>query len=99
MRSESHDLMMLKIAELKLKLKTEQLRVQQFMQFNSTCYAQQQPPMLEKGIFERLHSQNTALSQAAAYSDMPHHHQIRWSQMTSRMPMMTNRFRSECVID
>jgi hypothetical protein len=55
--------------------------------------------MLEEGMFERLHSQNTAHFQAAAYSDMPHRHQIRWSQMTSRMPMMTNRFRSECVIN
>jgi hypothetical protein len=32
--------------------------------------------MLEEGMFDRLHYQNNSLSQAAAYSDMPHHHQM-----------------------
>ena len=42
MRSESHDRMMRKIADLEqelLKVKTLQLSVQQAMQFNSTGYA------------------------------------------------------------
>ena len=70
---------MRKIAELEqelLQVKTAQLSVQQVM-FNSTGYAQQQPPLLEEGMFERLHYQNNSLSQAATYSDMPHHHQMQ----------------------
>ena len=68
---------MRKIAELEqelLQVKTAQLSVQQVMEFNSNGYAQQQPPMLEEGMFERLQYQNNSISQAAAYSDMPHHH-------------------------
>jgi hypothetical protein len=33
--------------------------------------------MLEKGVFEHLYPQNIALSQAAAYSDMPQQHQMQ----------------------
>ena len=81
-RSEAQELMMRKIAELEdelLQVKTSQLSVQQAMQFNSAGYAQQ-PPMLEEGMFERLHYHNAALSQAAAaYSDMPQQqHQMHY---------------------
>ena len=82
-RSEAQELMMRKIAELEqelLQVKTAQLSVQQAMQYNSAGYAQQ-PPMLEEGMFERLHYHNAALSQAAAaYSDMPpqQQHQIHY---------------------
>ena len=75
--------MIRKIAELEqelLQVKTSQLSVQQSMQYNSAGYAQQ-PPMLEEGMFERLHYHNAALSQAAsAYSDMPpqQQHQIHY---------------------
>ena len=79
-RSQAQELMMRKVAELEqqlLQVRTAHLSVQQVMQYNSTGYAQQQPPMLEEGMFERLHYQNTAYSQvsSSAYSsDMPHQH-------------------------